>query len=1153
MDSMYENAILRAKMIPNVHKEDNGVNGIFPVVPGFFPRLQLTSNDLKKYKKINADALRNIFECIGSDDDDDHNNEMFNWMRVKNKDGIDLQKAHYIEQVGNSEGCACLLLRGTSYAVGSIQETLDVLCSNTTEEYRKQMENLYGHSFLDAVCLGALPRQKGETSSSIKWAAFQPQDTGHHAMDYIYLNQVGILDTETAGGSINKRRMSLNSTGTSSTGKSNMSSLQLMNIEKNRVGFCIMQSIERKEVPLLNTMYKIQRAGYHRSGFLVQSSHTRANMVQITAIFQMDTKNAIASGISMDAAESLVKTRLIRVLENLPMILERKRLSKMQFVEPWQWVPNHYRKECVICNKSFTLRKKHHCRQCGEVVCAKCAPHRDIDLQSIGITKLRICTGCVLRARNASSVREQKKINANLPYIGNNEVVSNPGLPKTRLSNFSNKSSSSSETMSSQSGVPTPSDTSMQEGQSFNDNTSYRSFKPIHLTTNEYENVANSFLGTSTRKRNAISRVPETKHTQKITSNLNSLEPEMSLPPKEDDNGKDSNDKMMELESRLHFIQKKLDNNDAIVSMQVTLSSNSESNRNSNSVRESLSDADELYSVEDAKPFTYSSSESCDGSHNLSFSDRLDATMGSRRNSSLWNQHRGSVVARPSSKTDPPVEIRAYDNQMEEQEKLAKAAIAHKVERAIDTEPGMELNNNGEVRGRSGTVEKQVSYWEEKNINSRNESFDAVKEVRKHTYRAMVNELHEIMGLPGIDRRRYSVRDTVRLINAHGRHSDVSSQADSFATAIEEECTDPTLDQELSTLNDKTSSVDPTSLSLDEEAKGGGENNLNYEACLSEETISDHESDNNESIPQRASDHDSIGTPRSSLYQEDLYARSSIGTPRSTWNEDDFYNRNSIANSRSMLGDSCEQIIFGSSRNTPEEEKIHENIGSCLNQRKSSIENHFNHLIQVANVAKDPNVNQNENVSLASVKSAPENKNMAYSKPSTFPVDPHANIYDHSIKVATQHEVEAEHIHDTASQDSNSTDSLVATSDEALSDDDYTDQMVRRSLIQDTFEKDIRNAIECIKDVASYSLFHRGRRTLSKILKSLQHDGESSPYRIIQRTDPEFINTLQKCGSSMNDVLKMVGYLSLPHRYLLQTHRPYRIKTVRKLLHHYKG
>ncbi|KAI5367502.1 Putative FYVE zinc finger, Zinc finger, RING-type, Zinc finger, FYVE/PHD-type [Septoria linicola] len=42
-----------------------------------------------------------------------------------------------------------------------------------------------------------------------------------------------------------------------------------------------------------------------------------------------------------------------------------------------QWQPDHEVSKCPVCETDFSLwYRRHHCRKCGRVVCARCSPHR---------------------------------------------------------------------------------------------------------------------------------------------------------------------------------------------------------------------------------------------------------------------------------------------------------------------------------------------------------------------------------------------------------------------------------------------------------------------------------------------------------------------------------------------------------------------------------------------------------------------------------------------------------------------------------------------------------------------------------------------------------------------------------------------------------
>lgn len=58
------------------------------------------------------------------------------------------------------------------------------------------------------------------------------------------------------------------------------------------------------------------------------------------------------------------------------------------------WIPSSIVKECSICKLPFTfLRRKHHCRYCGSVVCSSCSTHR----AALNVLdQVRICDPCIL-------------------------------------------------------------------------------------------------------------------------------------------------------------------------------------------------------------------------------------------------------------------------------------------------------------------------------------------------------------------------------------------------------------------------------------------------------------------------------------------------------------------------------------------------------------------------------------------------------------------------------------------------------------------------------------------------------------------------------------------------------------------------------------
>ena len=58
-----------------------------------------------------------------------------------------------------------------------------------------------------------------------------------------------------------------------------------------------------------------------------------------------------------------------------------------------KWIPSQSVSSCQICLITFDLfHRRHHCRNCGHVVCSACSPHRRI--LTVSKRKKRVCGAC---------------------------------------------------------------------------------------------------------------------------------------------------------------------------------------------------------------------------------------------------------------------------------------------------------------------------------------------------------------------------------------------------------------------------------------------------------------------------------------------------------------------------------------------------------------------------------------------------------------------------------------------------------------------------------------------------------------------------------------------------------------------------------------
>ncbi|KAF0683718.1 Aste57867_24280 [Aphanomyces stellatus] len=72
-----------------------------------------------------------------------------------------------------------------------------------------------------------------------------------------------------------------------------------------------------------------------------------------------------------------------------------------QLMHQDEWVADSERHRCHVCTRNFTkLRRKHHCRICGEVVCGNCLLKKYAELPVKGRTDVKVCMSCILSHAN---------------------------------------------------------------------------------------------------------------------------------------------------------------------------------------------------------------------------------------------------------------------------------------------------------------------------------------------------------------------------------------------------------------------------------------------------------------------------------------------------------------------------------------------------------------------------------------------------------------------------------------------------------------------------------------------------------------------------------------------------------------------------------
>ena len=73
-----------------------------------------------------------------------------------------------------------------------------------------------------------------------------------------------------------------------------------------------------------------------------------------------------------------------------PLTVDERRLGK---VSPF-WIPDHCASSCMDCDAKFTvIKRRHHCRACGRILCSKCCGMR-ASLEYLQNQEQRVCQSC---------------------------------------------------------------------------------------------------------------------------------------------------------------------------------------------------------------------------------------------------------------------------------------------------------------------------------------------------------------------------------------------------------------------------------------------------------------------------------------------------------------------------------------------------------------------------------------------------------------------------------------------------------------------------------------------------------------------------------------------------------------------------------------
>ncbi|POM63702.1 Hypothetical protein PHPALM_20864 [Phytophthora palmivora] len=312
------------------------------------------------------------------------------WTMIHERKGVQLCE-------DRQKGGLTYSIRAVATVRASLDDVMDIFLAQNTVDYRSLMQLQLREFFADAAVLFHKEQNESE-ALSIKWTAARTKKSvsigGHVGVDFCFLEYAGVVSSELVDGP--RQNTGLN--GSASSGGKN-----------SPVGVCLYESIDQAECPSLHDSHKLDRASVSKCGFLFRP-HVDEGVVEATFVCSIRQPPGARSKRRWNRA---LLAHWAQSVSGIEEAISRRRISKeLTRRRVPTWVNDKDRACCHLCLKTFTnTRRKHHCRACGEIICRACSVYKSVDLQSVGLTTLRVCKACMDGTSTTSADREKEEAN----------------------------------------------------------------------------------------------------------------------------------------------------------------------------------------------------------------------------------------------------------------------------------------------------------------------------------------------------------------------------------------------------------------------------------------------------------------------------------------------------------------------------------------------------------------------------------------------------------------------------------------------------------------------------------------------------------------------------------------------------------------------
>lgn len=274
----------------------------------------------------------------------------------------------------------------------SLDDVMDIFLAQSTVDLRSLMQLQLREYFADAAVL--FHREQNESEAlSIKWMAARAKKGvaslgGHAGVDLCFLEYAGVLSSAFVDGD------------------THLVTSRSASQRDSSVGVCLYESIDQAECPPLSDSYKLDRASVSKCGFIFRP-HPDEPIVEATFACSIRQPPGARSKRRWNRA---LLAHWAESVGGIEEAISRRRISReLTKRRVPTWVNDKDRACCHLCFKSFTnTRRRHHCRACGEIICRACSVYKSVDLQTVGLTTLRVCKACMGSSSTLAADREQE-------------------------------------------------------------------------------------------------------------------------------------------------------------------------------------------------------------------------------------------------------------------------------------------------------------------------------------------------------------------------------------------------------------------------------------------------------------------------------------------------------------------------------------------------------------------------------------------------------------------------------------------------------------------------------------------------------------------------------------------------------------------------